>query len=335
MITCIPKDGKCKFYLKNWRPISLLNVVYKIGSGCIAGRIKKILHKIISSDQTGFMPGRYIGENTRLVYDLMQYTEENNLPGTLLMIDFEKAFDSVSWNFIDKTLEYFKFISVVSQAGFLSNLFQLGRGCRQGDPISSYIFLLCAEIISIRIKHNPDIKGIKINENEHLISQYADDTLIILDGTEKSLKATMKEVEQFYKLSGLKINISKTQIVWIGSKKYSNNRICTDVDFKWINNFTLLGIHFDVDLSRISFLNYGNKLVKIKSIIKQWDRRNLTPIGRLTLIKSLLISQLNHLFIALPSPSKENQTHKCVLSVILQKSQFYTCYGNVQKLKSS
>ena len=78
MITCIPKDGKCKFYLKNWRPISLLNVVYKIGSGCIAGRIKKILHKIISSDQTGFMPGRYIGENTRLVYDLMQYTEENN-----------------------------------------------------------------------------------------------------------------------------------------------------------------------------------------------------------------------------------------------------------------
>ena len=266
------------------------------------------------------MPGRYIGENTRLVYDLMQYTEENNLPGTLLMIDFEKAFDSVSWNFIDKTLEYFKFcpsfrrwisvfqnksISAVSQAGFLSNFFQLGRGCRQGDPISSYIFLLCAEILSIRIKHNPDIKGIKIDENEHLISQYADDTLIILDGSEKSLKATMKEVEQFYNLSGLKINISKTQIVWIGSKKYSNNRLCADVDFKWTNNFTLLGIHFDVDLSRINFLNYDKKLVKIKSIIKQWDRRNLTPIGRLTLIKSLLISQLNHLFITLPSPSKE------------------------------
>ena len=208
MITCIPKDGKCKFYLKKWRPISLLNVVYKIGSGCIAGRIKKILHKIISSDQTGFMPGRYIGENTRIVYDLMQYTEENNLPGTLLMIDFEKAFDSVSWNFIDKTLEYFKFgpsfrrwisvfqnksISAVSQAGFLSNFFQLGRSCRQGDPISSYIFLLCAEILSIRIKHNPDIKGIKIDENEHLISQYADDTLIILDGTEKSLKACNHE----------------------------------------------------------------------------------------------------------------------------------------------
>ena len=98
IITCIPKEGKPRQYLKNWRPISLLNVVYKIASGCIAKRLKSCIHKLISSDQTGFVPGRYIGENTRLVYDLMQYTEENNIPGILLMIDFEKAFDSVSWN---------------------------------------------------------------------------------------------------------------------------------------------------------------------------------------------------------------------------------------------
>lgn len=90
--------------MKNWRPISLLNVVYKIGSGCIAQRMKTIISSIISTDQNGFVPGRYIGENTRLVYDLMQYTENNDIPGLLLMIDFEKAFDSVSWKFIDKTL---------------------------------------------------------------------------------------------------------------------------------------------------------------------------------------------------------------------------------------
>ena len=109
IITCIPKEGKPRQYLKNWRPISLLNVVYKIASGCIAKRPKSCIHKLISSDQTGFVPGRYIGENTRLVYDLMQYTEENNIPGILLMIDFEEAFDSVSWNFIDKTLDLFNF----------------------------------------------------------------------------------------------------------------------------------------------------------------------------------------------------------------------------------
>ena len=62
------------------------------------------MNKLISTDQTGFMEGRYIGENTRLLYDIMQYTEEQHIPGLLLLIDFEKAFDSLSWRFIDKVL---------------------------------------------------------------------------------------------------------------------------------------------------------------------------------------------------------------------------------------
>ena len=88
IITCIPKEGKPRHYLKNWRPISLLNVIYKIASAAIANRVKPLLQNIISSDQTGFVPGRYIGENTRLIYDLLNYTEEHNIPGILLMIDF-------------------------------------------------------------------------------------------------------------------------------------------------------------------------------------------------------------------------------------------------------
>lgn len=317
IITCIPKEGKSKFSLNNWRPISLLNVTYKIGSGCIARRIKTVLSKIISNDQTGFIPGRYIGENSRLIYDLMNHTETNHIPGVLVMIDFEKAFDSVSWKFIKDTLQYFNFgpyfcswittfhynaVSCVTQAGFLSNFFKLGRGCRQGDPLSPYIFLLCAEILAIKIKNNRSIKGILINNTEYLMSQYADDTSIILDGSEVSLRETLKELDEFYKLSGLKINRDKTQIVWIGSKKYSDERLCSDMNFKWTTRFKLLGIHYDVDLNKILKLNYDKKLVKIKSIIDQWSKRKLTPIGKITLVKSLLISQLNHLFIALPNP---------------------------------
>ena len=116
IITCIPKEGKSKFYLKNWRPITLLlNVAYKIGSGCIAQRIKNVLDNIISSEQTGFIPGRYIGENTRLIYDIMQYTEDNDIPGILMMIDFEKAFDTVSWKFIHKCLDFFNFGSSIKK----------------------------------------------------------------------------------------------------------------------------------------------------------------------------------------------------------------------------
>ena len=109
IITCIPKAGKPKQFLKNWRPISLLNVVYKLASGCIAERIKGFLDKIIHCDQTGFIKGRFIGENIRLVYDIMHYTEIIQVPGLLMLIDFEKAFDTVSWNFIQDALYFFNF----------------------------------------------------------------------------------------------------------------------------------------------------------------------------------------------------------------------------------
>lgn len=62
--------------------------------------------KLISCDQTGFINGRYIGENTGLIYDIMNYTDEINIPGLLLKIDFEKAFDTTSWKFTNKTLDF-------------------------------------------------------------------------------------------------------------------------------------------------------------------------------------------------------------------------------------
>jgi hypothetical protein len=104
LITCIPKDDKPKQYLKNWRPISLLNVTYKIASACIANRLKRVLDKIIGPTQNGFIKGRFIGDNIRLLYDIMKYTEIENIPGMLVMIDFEKAFDSISWSFNEKCL---------------------------------------------------------------------------------------------------------------------------------------------------------------------------------------------------------------------------------------
>ena len=99
IITCLPKGDKPRHYIKNWRPITLLNVLYKLISGCITARIKTTLNLLISNTQTGFIPGRYIGENTRLIFDLMAYTEQNSIPGLLVLIDFEKAFDSISWSF--------------------------------------------------------------------------------------------------------------------------------------------------------------------------------------------------------------------------------------------
>ena len=96
LITCFPKENKPKQFLKNWRPLTLLDIVYKIASGSIANRIKGVLDGIIEKDQTGFIKGRFIGESTQLIYDLMNHTEQNDIPGFLLLIDFKNVFDSLS-----------------------------------------------------------------------------------------------------------------------------------------------------------------------------------------------------------------------------------------------
>ena len=102
IITCLPKSNKCRYNLKNWRPISLLNVVHKMASAAIANRLKLTLDNLIHENQKGFISGRFIGENIRLIYDVLFETKNRNLQGLILSIDFEKAFDTVSWKFIVK-----------------------------------------------------------------------------------------------------------------------------------------------------------------------------------------------------------------------------------------
>lgn len=95
--------------MKNWRPISLINVDAKIASKVIAARIIQVLPEIIFTNQTGYVKDRFIGEAARSVIDVMEYTKQQNIPGVLLFIDFEKAFDSIDWTFMLKCLDAFGF----------------------------------------------------------------------------------------------------------------------------------------------------------------------------------------------------------------------------------
>ena len=192
----------------------------------------------------------------------------------------------------------------VNLGGHLSSTFNIGRGCRQGDPVSPFLFILCVEILGIMIRNNKDIKGIIINDKEHKLSQYADDTLFFLDGTSKSLSETLNVLSEFARFSGLKINFGKTHAVWIGLKKYSTASIKTRWKLCWgKTDFKLLGIIYQVNLDEFQNVNYKDKIQKIKSLIKLWKRRYLTPLGKITVIKTLLLPILNHLFISIPNPS--------------------------------
>ena len=294
----------------------MLTVIYKIASGTIANRIKTVLNSLISHKQNGFVPGRYIGESTRLIYDIMHFTELHNIPGLLILIDFEKAYDSISWKFLYKVLSFLgftnNFISWIKlfntdiktaalQNGFLSDFIQIGRGCRQGDPISAYLFIMAAEVLTLLFLNNDRIRGIRIKNLEFKCTQFADDTTLILDGTSDSLESAFNTLEIFGSISGLKINTDKTKIVWIGKKKYSKEKLILK-KFQWDETeFTLLGLKFSVDLSKMVQINYSAKMVEIKESIKHWNKRFLTPLGKVTVIKTFLLSKLNHIFLSLPN----------------------------------
>ena len=91
VITLAPKEDSDLELLNNWRPITLLNLDYKIVSKIIARRIEKVLPLLVCSDQSGFVKGRYIGQNIRLINDILVQTKLQDIPGILLQLDFQKS----------------------------------------------------------------------------------------------------------------------------------------------------------------------------------------------------------------------------------------------------
>ena len=205
------------------RPITLLNTDYKIAAKAIANRLKIVIPKIVNNDQTGFIKGRFIGENIRLIQGIINYTATQNIPGQLLFLDFEKAFDTVERSFIWKTLESFNFgssiinwiklcyqniESCILNNGWASGYFTLDRGVRQGCPLSPYIFIICVELLAEKIRQNKTVKGISVQNEEIKISQFANDATIILDGSKESFTAALQHLEQFGFISGLRLVLS-------------------------------------------------------------------------------------------------------------------------------
>ena len=124
-----------------------------------------------------------------------------------------------------------------------------------------------------------------------------------LMGQKKSLTSAIDKINTFYKMSGLKINIDKTKAIWIGSKIHSTEKICEDLKIEWMKgNFEVLGIKFNADLNDLWVINTRNRIEEINRLLGRWRKRHLTLIGKITVIKTLAISKLVHIFSTLPNP---------------------------------
>ena len=195
IITLLDKKGKDRSKIENWRPISLLNVDYKIATKVISNRLIPLLPNLVSIDQTGFVKNRLLGDTVRTIQDLIDYCNGNSLNGLMLFIDFEKAYDSIEWSYLIHVLHemnfgndlirwvktfYYDISSCILNNGVTSTYFKISRGLRQGDPLSSYLFILAVEVLSENIRKSKNISGIKLKGKEIKILQYADDTTLIL-----------------------------------------------------------------------------------------------------------------------------------------------------------
>jgi len=282
-----------------------------------AYRIKNLLPKIIKDDQTGFIPNRFIGCNVNRLLDAMDHCQENKIEAMLVSIDFQKAFDTMEWEFVYKAMEYYGFPitfinwirvmyininSCVLNNGHISELFYPTRGVRQGCPLSPYLFVIGAEILAEYIRRSADIPSIPITAEYSNVSQYADDTTVITLRKGSILKSLFNILDDYSKISGLKVNIEKTQVMPIG---FNLNNITELSGYAICDSMCVLGVSLCCDKSKMMDINYTPVLKKIKNCFHIWNQRQLSLFGRIEIAKTLGISRLVYLLTLLPKPGND------------------------------
>ena len=152
------------------------------------------------------------------------------------------------------------------------------------------------------MRNDPNLKGYKIDAMEMILSLYADDCSIFLEYNADNLRYCLKIMNDFYLLSGLKMQVEKTQVIVIGIGNDPVENLCPELNLVWDQNFTLLGVNFDANLEKMHE-NFTEKMKDINQVISNWKYRLLTPLGRCCIAKTLLLSKLSNLSLVLPSLS--------------------------------
>ena len=179
---------------------------------------------------------RYLDENIRLIQDVIHFTNLTNQKGIAIFLDFKKAFGSVEWSYLNAALELFNFgpdilnwikiiysdvSSCVNNAHDGSTFFPLQRGVRQGCPVSGILFVLGIELFARALKNKASVKGIRVDDHEIKVAQYADHTTVFVRDKESVIEL-LDFLREFSSLSGLEIYTYKTEPMWLG--QWKNNQ---------------------------------------------------------------------------------------------------------------
>ena len=296
--------------IENWRPITLLNLDYKILSKILAQKLQSVLPDLISEHQTGFMKGRNIKENIRKTIEIAKLVNSKKLEFVIYSIDFQKCFDSCKHEALLGVLDFFGFPETykewvrllftnfklcVQNNGMLSPWIVQQVGLHQGCCYSPLGYLLCGEVFSLLLENAGGVEGINFENLKELLSQFADDTDLFLSFRRECIIEVTKTLDIVEDQLGLKVNYDKSTMYRVGSLKKSCAQLYTPKPIKWSDlPINVLGVWVHDDTSICHDLNFKDLIPKVESVLNVWQNRRLTLFGRVLIVNSLVESLFVH-----------------------------------------
>lgn len=312
-IMMIPKKQNPET-MADLRPIALCNVVYKVVSKVLANRLKHILNGVISESQSAFIPGRLISDNIMISYEVMHFLQRKvagKAGWMALKLDMSKAYDRVEWVFLK---------AMLTKMGFKDHLIQLfmecvqsvsykitysgkvigsvvpSRGIRQGDPLSSYLFLVCMEGLTTLLQDNARrnlLTGIRVARTAPTLTHmfFADDSYIFCKANGNTADLISNILQVYESASGQKINNFKSSVIFsCNISQDMRESICNTLGFQEADgSTTYLGLPNVIGRNKKAMFGYIKN--QMQKRIEGWDKKHLSKGGNELLIKSVSPAQ--------------------------------------------
>nr|GEX05023.1 putative RNA-directed DNA polymerase, eukaryota, reverse transcriptase zinc-binding domain protein [Tanacetum cinerariifolium] len=304
-ITLIPKIPDANL-IKDFRLISLIGSLYKIITKILANRLVPVIGSIVHEVQSAFVAERQIMDGPFILDEIIQWCSRKKKQAIFFKVDFEKAYDSVRWDFLDDVLNKFGFGN--KWRGWIQNClksskgsvlvngsptaeFQFHKGLKQGDPLSPFLFILIMETLHLSFQRVVDagmFSGINVS-NFVTISHmfFADDAGFVGKWCDQNVDTLVNVLDCFYRASGLKINMSKSKLLGAHVDDYKVTQAANKLGCLVLRTpFLYLGTKVGGHMFRVEA--WQEFIDKVKSRLSRWKLKALSIWGRFTLLKSVL-----------------------------------------------
>ncbi|GJU31065.1 RNA-directed DNA polymerase, eukaryota [Tanacetum coccineum] len=304
-IALIPKIPDANV-VKDFRPISLIGSLYKIIAKILANRLVVVLGDIVNEVQSAFIADRQILDGPFILNEVLQWCKSKKKQSLIFKVDFEKAYDSVRWDFLDEVLKKFGFGDKwctwiqsclrSSRGSIIINgsptaEFQFHKGLKQGDPLSPFLFILIMESLHLSFQRVVDarmFKGITLSSSLMLSHMfYADDVIFVGQWCDDNINTLVQVLECFFHASGLHINMNKSKLMGVLVDDEKVKQAASKLGCLILKPpFSYLGSKVGGSMHRIQAWN--EVVDRVYARLSKWKMKTLSIGGRLTLLKSVL-----------------------------------------------